>query len=298
MVIRPIRTMINHSTTEVFFEDLAVPAGNLVGQEGKGFRYILEGMNAERILIAAECIGDARFFLDQVRRRGECMNRSGATRTLSALVSRATAGPATRAHRAHATPVRARSLGGRSAPTRGFSSRWPRPMRPPRPPRSWCSTRQTCTTAASLAGRRPTWPSTWVRVRACAALTGDANLMEGVWDRPRVGVDLRRRWAIPAAEASWMAGEACMQTFGGFAFAEEYDIERKWRETRLYQVSTSSGSGCWQRIADAPAQSHALLSCVWWVGGGRCASAQIAPISSNLILSYISEHVLGLPRSY
>jgi acyl-CoA dehydrogenase len=187
--IRPIRTMMNHSTTEVFFDSVPVPAENLVGEEGKGFRYILSGMNAERILIAAECIGDAKWFLDKAthyaRERTVFDRPIGQNQGVQFPIAKAYA------------QMRAAEL----------------------------MTHQ----AAAL----------FEAGKDCAAEANMAKML--------------------AAEASWAAGEACIQTHGGFGFAEEYDIERKYRETRLYQV---------------------------------------APISTNLILSYLAEHVLGLPRSY
>ena len=181
--------MMNHATTEIFFDDMRVPAENLIGEEGEGFRYILSGMNAERILIAAECIGDARWFIDKATRL-----REGAQRVR----------PPDRAEPGRAVPDRAR--------------------------------------LCADAHRRADGARGGVAVRR----------------RPR----LRRRGQhgeAAAADASWAAAEMCVQTHGGFGFAEEFDIERKFRETRLYQV---------------------------------------APISTNLILSYLAEHVLGLPRSY
>ena len=189
MTIRPIRTTMNHATTEVFFEDVAVPAENLIGEEGKGFRHILSGMNAERILIAAECIGDARWFL-------------------------AKASDYATQRRVFDRPI-GQNQGVQFPLARAYAD-----MR-----------------AADLMVREATR-----RYEAGAACGGEANMAK-----------------MLAAEASWAAGNACIQTFGGFAFAEEYDIERKFRETRLYQV---------------------------------------APISTNMILSYLAEHVLGLPRSY
>ncbi len=187
--IRPIRTMMNHSTTEVFFDSVPVPAENLVGEEGKGFRYILSGMNAERILIAAECIGDAKWFLDKAthyaRERVVFDRPIGQNQGVQFPIAKAYA------------QMRAAEL----------------------------MTHQ----AAAL----------FEAGKDCAAEANMAKML--------------------AAEASWAAGETCIQTHGGFGFAEEYDIERKFRETRLYQV---------------------------------------APISTNLILSYLAEHVLGLPRSY
>jgi alkylation response protein AidB-like acyl-CoA dehydrogenase len=181
--------MMNHATTEVFFDGVAVPAANLIGKEGKGFRYILSGMNAERALIAAECIGDARWFID-----------------------RATA------------YARDRSVFGRPI---GRNQGIQFPIA-----RAYAAMR-----AAELMTREAI--SLYERGAPCGAEANMAKLL--------------------AADASWAAAEAAVQTHGGFGFAEEYDIERKFRETRLYQV---------------------------------------APISTNLILSYLAEHVLGLPRSY
>ena len=189
ITVRPIRTMMNHHSCELFIDDLEVPASNLVGAEGQGFRYILDGMNAERILIAAECIGDARFFLD----RGSAYARERVVFGRPIGQNQGIQFPLALAH-AH-------------------------------------------TEAADL-----------VRFRAADAFDRgepsgpDANLAK-----------------LLAADASWEAGNAALQTFGGFGFAAEYDIERKLRETRLYQV---------------------------------------APVSTNLILTYIAERVLGLPRSY
>ena len=189
MTIRPIRTMMNHATTEVFFDDVRVPAGNLIGEEGKGFRYILSGMNAERILIGAECIGDARWFIDKASRyaseRVVFGRRIGENQGVQFPIARAY------------TQMRAADLMVREA-ARLYELGEP-----------------------------------------CGAEANMAKML--------------------AAEASWAAAEACVQTHGGFAFAVDYDIERKFRETRLYQV---------------------------------------APISTNLILSFLAEHVLGMPRSY
>ncbi len=189
MTIRPIRTMMNHSTTEVFFDNVPVPLENRLGEEGKGFRYILSGMNAERILIGAECIGDAKWFLDKATayaREREVFGRPiGQNQGVQFPIARAYAN-----------------------------------MR-----------------AAELMVHRA------------------AELFEGGED---CGAEANMAKML-AAEAAWEAANACVQTHGGFGFAEEYDIERKFRETRLYQV---------------------------------------APISTNLILSYVSEHVLGMPRSY
>ena len=189
LAIRPIRTMINHATTEVFFDNLEVPAQNLVGEEGRGFRYILDGMNAERILIAAECIGDARWFIDKATRYANERNVFG------------------------------RPIG----QNQGIQF----PIA-----RVYMATR-----AAALMVERAA--ALYEKGEPCGA---EANMAKQL-----------------AAEASWQAADTCLQTHGGFGFAEEYDVERKFRETRLYQV---------------------------------------APISTNLVLSYIAEHVLGLPRSY
>jgi alkylation response protein AidB-like acyl-CoA dehydrogenase len=189
LTIRPIRTMMNHSTTEVFFDNLRVPAENLIGQEGKGFRYILSGMNAERILIAAECIGDAKWFTE----------KSTAY--------------------ANERRVFGRPIGQNQGVQFPIAKAYAR-MR-----------------AAELMVHHAA--ALFEAGRDCGAEANMAKLL--------------------AAEASWDAAEACVQTHGGFGFAEEYDVERKFRETRLYQV---------------------------------------APISTNLILSYLAEHVLGMPRSY
>jgi alkylation response protein AidB-like acyl-CoA dehydrogenase len=189
LTIRPIRTMMNHSTTEVFFDHVEVPAANLIGEEGKGFRYILSGMNAERILIAAECIGDAKWFIARARDyAGERVlfgRPIGQNQGVQFPIARAYA------------QMRAAELMVQDA-ARRFEAGEP-----------------------------------------CGEQANIAKLL--------------------AAEASWAAAEAAVQTHGGFGFAEEYDVERKFRETRLYQV---------------------------------------APISTNMILSYIGEHVLGQPRSY
>jgi acyl-CoA dehydrogenase len=189
LTIRPIETMMNHSTTEVFFDNLRVPAANLIGEEGQGFRYILSGMNAERLLIAAECIGDAKWFIDKA-----------------------------------SAYAKERVLFGRPI---GQNQGVQFPIA-----RAYAQTR-----AAELMvheGIR--------KYEAGEPVGEEANMSK-----------------MLAAEASWAAGEACIQTHGGFGFAAEYDIERKFRETRLYQV---------------------------------------APISTNMILSFVAEHVLGLPRSY
>ena len=189
LTIRPIRAMINHATTEVFFDNMKVPAENLIGQEGKGFRCIIDGMNAERILIAHECIGDGRWFIkkatDYANERVVFGRPIGKNQGIQFPIARAFAA------------VEAADLMVKKA-------------------------------AAMFDAGEPCGP--------------EANMAKMI-----------------GSEAAWQAAEACMQTYGGFAFAEEYDIERKFRETRLYQT---------------------------------------APISTNLILAYIAEHVLGLPRSY
>ena len=189
LTIRPIRTMINHATTEVFFDGLEVPAENLVGEEGKGFRYILDGMNAERVLIGAECIGDARWFIDRARayanERVVFERPIGQNQGVQFPIARAYA------------QARAAALMVREA-------------------------------AALFDQGAPCGP--------------EANMAK-----------------LLASEASWAAADMCLQTHGGFGFAEEYDVERKFRETRLMQV---------------------------------------APISTNMVLAYLAQHVLGLPRSY
>ncbi|HYF55398.1 MAG TPA: acyl-CoA dehydrogenase family protein [Salinarimonas sp.] len=187
--IQPVRTMMNHATTQIFLDDVPVPAGNLVGEEGRGFRYILSGMNAERILIAAECVGDAKWFAERAcayAREREVFGRPiGANQGVQFPIARAYAN------------MRAAELMVREA-------------------------------AALYDAGAP-----------CGAEANMAKML--------------------AADASFEAANACLQTHGGFGFAEDYDVERKFRETRLYQV---------------------------------------APISTNLVLSYLAEHVLGLPRSY
>ncbi len=189
LTIRPIDTMMNHATTEIFFDNLRVPATNLIGEEGQGFRYILSGMNAERLLIAAECIGDAKWFITKA-----------------------------------SDYARERVLFGRPI---GQNQGVQFPIA-----RAYAQTR-----AAELLVHEG------IRKYEAGENCGEeANMAK-----------------MLAAEASWAAGEACIQTHGGFGFAAEYDVERKFRETRLYQV---------------------------------------APISTNMILSYVAEHVLGLPRSY
>jgi alkylation response protein AidB-like acyl-CoA dehydrogenase len=189
LTIRPIKTMMNHNTTEVFFDNVVIPEDSLIGEEGRGFKYILDGMNAERILIAAECIGDGRFFLD----------------------------------RAVAYANSREIFGGPIGKNQGVQF----PLA-----RSYMQLR-----AADL-------------VRFDAAARFDAG--EDCGAQANTAKFL-------AAEASWAAGNAAIDTHGGMGFAEEYDIERKFRETRLYQV---------------------------------------APINNNLVMAYIGQHVLGLPKSY
>ena len=189
MTIKPIRTMMNHATTEVFFDNVEVPAENLIGEEGKGFRYILSGMNAERILIAAECIGDAKWFIEKASAYAGQRNVFG-------------------------RPI-GQNQGVQFPIARAYAQ-----MR-----------------AAELMVHQAA--ALFEAGQDCGEQANMAKML--------------------AAEASWAAAEACVQTHGGFAFAEEYDVERKFRETRLYQV---------------------------------------APISTNLVLSYVAEHVLGMPRSY
>jgi acyl-CoA dehydrogenase len=189
LTIRPIRTMMNHATTEVFFDDLRVPAENLIGEEGKGFRYILSGMNAERILIAAECVGDAKWFIEKAS--------------------------------AYATE---RQVFGRPI--------------------------------GQNQGVQFPIARAYANMRAAELMVREALALYEAGGNPGPEANMAK---MLAADASFEAANVCVQTHGGFGFAEEYDIERKFRETRLYQV---------------------------------------APISTNLILSYLAEHVLGLPRSY
>ncbi len=189
LTIQPIRTMMNHATTQVFFDNMRVPAENLIGEEGQGFRYILSGMNAERILIAAECIGDAKWFIEKAtnyaKERVLFGRPIGQNQGVQFPIARAYA------------QMRAAEL--------------------------------LVHEAATL----------YAAGRDCGPEANMAKML--------------------AADAAWAAADMCVQTHGGFGFAEEFDIERKFRETRLYQV---------------------------------------APISTNMILSYLAEHVLGLPRSY
>lgn len=189
LTIKPIRTMMNHSTTELFFDNLEIPADNLIGEEGRGFKYILDGMNAERILIASECAGDSTWFIDTAR------------------------------NYANERKVFGRPIG----QNQGIQFPIARAY------------------AESQAARLMVYQAAdlYDRGEKCGAEANMAKML--------------------ASEAAWRAADTCLQTHGGFGFAEEYDVERKFRETRLYQV---------------------------------------APISTNLILSYIGEHVLEMPRSY
>lgn len=189
MTIKPIRTMMNHSTTEVFFDDMRIPTSALIGEEGKGFRYILSGMNAERILIAAECIGDAKWFIekatDYAKDRNVFSNPIGKNQGVQFPIARC-----------------------------------------------------------------------YAQMRAAELMVHDAAQAFDAGGNAGEEANMAK---MLASEASWAAADMCVQTHGGFGFAEEYDVERKFREARLYTV---------------------------------------APISTNLILSYLAEHVLGLPRSY
>jgi acyl-CoA dehydrogenase len=187
--IRPIRTMMNHATTEVFFDNVKVPAENLIGEEGKGFRYILSGMNAERILIAAECVGDAKWFIEKA------------------------------SNYAKERQVFGRPIGQNQ-------------------------------------GIQFPIAKAYANMRAAELMVREAIRLYEAGENPGAEANMAK---MLAADASFEAANACIQTHGGFGFAEEYDVERKFRETRLYQV---------------------------------------APISTNLILSYLAEHVLGMPRSY
>jgi acyl-CoA dehydrogenase len=189
LTIRPIRTMLNHATTALFFDDLRVPAANLIGEEGKGFRYILSGMNAERILIASECIGDGQFFID--RASAYASERQVFGRTIGE--NQGVQFPIARAH---------------------------------------------------------------VQLSAAALMVDKAAALFDAGENCGTEANMAK---MLASEASWYAADQCLQTHGGFGFAEEYDIERKFRETRLYQT---------------------------------------APISTNLILSHVATHALGLPKSF
>jgi hypothetical protein len=189
LTIRPIRTMMNHATTEVFFDNVKVPVENLVGEEGKGFRYILSGMNAERILIAAECVGDAKWFISKA------------------------------SNYAKERQVFGRPIGQNQ-------------------------------------GIQFPIAKAYANMRAAELMVHEAIRLYEAGENPGAEANMAK---MLAADASFEAANACVQTHGGFGFAEEYDVERKFRETRLYQV---------------------------------------APISTNLILSFLAEHVLGMPRSY
>src|ERR1700741_3649525 len=189
IAINPIRTMMNHATTQIFFDDLHVPAENLIGEEGQGFRYILAGMNAERILIAAECIGDAKWFIGKASQY-----------------------------------AKERELFGRPI--------------------------------GQIQGVQFPIARTYAQMRAAELMVHEAARKYDAGEDIGAEANMAK---LLAADASWAAADMCVQTHGGFGFAEEFDIERKFRETRLYQT---------------------------------------APISPNLILSYLAEHVLGLPRSY
>ena len=189
LTIRPIRTMLNHGTTELFFDEMRVPAGSLIGEEGEGFKYILDGMNAERVLIASECIGDGRFFID------------------------------------------------RAAAYAGERSVFDRPI-------------------GLNQGIQFPIARSYIELEAAAGMVDKAAAL---FDEGKSCGSEANMAKLLASEASWKAADVCLQTHGGFGFAEEYDIERKFRETRLYQV---------------------------------------APISTNLILSHVATQVLGLPKSF
>ena len=189
LTVRPLETMLNHATTELFFDQLRVPAENLIGEEGKGFGYILDGMNAERILIASECIGDARWFID----------------------------------RASAYASEREVFGGPIGKNQGIQFPIAR---------------------------------SYVQSEAAALMVNKASDLFDAGEPCGSHANMAK---MLAADASWAAADMCLQTHGGYGFAVEYDIERKFRETRLYQV---------------------------------------APISTNLILSNIATHILGLPRSF
>ena len=189
LTIRPIRTLMNHATTEVFFDDLEVPAENLIGEEGRGFRYILSGMNAERILIAAECVGDAKWFLDKA-----------------------------------SAYAKERSVFGRPI--------------------------------GQNQGVQFPIARAYANMRAAELMVREALRLYEAGGNPGPEANMAK---MLAADASFEAANVCIQTHGGFGFAEEYDVERKFREARLYQV---------------------------------------APISTNLILSHVATHVLGMPKSF
>jgi acyl-CoA dehydrogenase len=189
LTITPIETMLNHHTTELFFDNLEIPAENRIGEEGMGFRYILDGMNAERILIAAECVGDGRWFIDRASehaRRREVFDR----------------------------PIGA---------NQGVAF-----------PLAWA----------------------YARIEAAALMTNEAATRYAAGEKPAEQANMAK---LLAADASWQAANACLDTYGGMGFARESGVERKFRETRLYQV---------------------------------------APVSTNMVLAYLAQRVLGLPRSY
>ena len=189
LTIKPIKTMMNHSTTQLFFDEMPVPSSNLIGEEGQGFKYILSGMNAERILISAECIGDAKWFIEQAIQYSK-------ERVI-----------------------------------------FDRPI-------------------GKNQGIQFPISQSYSKMRAAELMLNEAIRLYDSGKNPGEEANLAK---LLAADASWLSADSCMQTFGGFGFAEEYNVERKFREARLYQT---------------------------------------APISTNLILSYIAEHVLGMPRSY
>ena len=189
LTIKPIKTMMNHSTTQLFFDEMPVPSSNLIGEEGQGFKYILSGMNAERILISAECIGDAKWFIEQAIQYSK-----------ERII-------------------------------------FDRPI-------------------GKNQGIQFPISQSYSKMRAAELMLNEAIRLYDSGKNPGEEANLAK---LLAADASWLSADSCMQTFGGFGFAEEYNVERKFREARLYQT---------------------------------------APISTNLILSYIAEHVLGMPRSY
>jgi len=189
MTIRPIKAMINHNTTEVFFDNLRIPADSLIGQEGKGLRYIMDGMNAERILVSHESLGDAKWFIKTA------VNYANDRRVFDRPIGQ---------NQGIQFPI-----------AKAYAQ----------------------TQAAELMLRKAA--AMFEAGQPCGEFANLSKLL--------------------SAEAAWEAGEACMQTHGGFAYAREYDVERKWREARVQRT---------------------------------------APISTNMILSYLGEHVLGLPRSY
>jgi alkylation response protein AidB-like acyl-CoA dehydrogenase len=189
LTIRPIRTMLNHATTELFFDNLRVPCSSLIGEKGKGFRYIIDGMNAERVLIAAECIGDGHFFIDRA-----------------------------------SAYAKERSVFGRPI--------------------------------GENQGVQFPIARNYVQLSAAALMVEKAAAMFDAGESCGTEANMAK---MLASEASWAAADTCIQTHGGFGFAEEFDIERKFRETRLYQV---------------------------------------APISTNLILSHVATHVLGMAKSF